>query len=161
MGIATAALATVCVSACGSSAPTLNMVRVEHAVAKSILKEHGLYTTVTCPSKVPQRAGRAFTCQAHLDVGTYPVTGTETNGSGHVRYDNQQPLVVLNIAKVEHAISASISHQRGLPSTVTCPAAVLQRAGIVFTCRAMVNGKRYPFVVTQVDDEGHVRYVGH
>ncbi len=159
--VAVALLAGMCVSACGSSTPRLNIALVEHAVAKSILTERDLHATVACPSKVPQKAGHVFTCIAHLDVGAYPVTVTETNGSGRVRYENRRPLVVLNIAKVDHAITASIFHQRGLGATVTCPAGVLQHVGIVFTCTATIDGKRYPFVVREVDGRGHVRYVGH
>jgi hypothetical protein len=37
---------------------------------------------------------------------------------------------------------------------------VIQKAGIVFTCTATVAGRSYPFAVTEVDDHGHVRYVG-
>jgi len=149
-----------CVSACGSSAPAqLNSVRVERAVANSILSERGLRATVACPANVPQQAGHTFTCQARLDVGTYPVVVTETNGSGHVRYENPTPLVTLKIVKVERAIRESISHQRHLSSTVVCPTEVLQQAGLTFTCEATVNGKQYPFTVTEIDSDGHVRYV--
>lgn len=160
--VPTTLLATVCLSACGSSEPTLNMTRVEHAIAGSILSQRGLHTTVACPSQIPQKAGRVFTCAARLDAGTYPITVTETNGSGQVRYENPRPLVALNIAKVEHAIAASIARQRGLAATVSCPREVLQKAGIVFTCTAAISstGRRYPFAVTEVDSAGHVRYVG-
>lgn len=155
-------LVTVCVSACGSSAPTLSNTRVERAIVESILREHGLHTTVACPSTIPRKAGHVFTCMAELDVGTYPVKVTETNGTGHVRYESQQPLVVLNIANVQSAIATSIARQRRLSATVTCPAEVLQQAGIVFTCTSILKGKskRYPFTVTEVDGKGHVRYVG-
>ncbi len=39
---------------------------------------------------------------------------------------------------------------------------MLQKAGIGFTCTAVIAGKpkRYPFLVTQTDNHGHVRYVG-
>jgi hypothetical protein len=145
---------------CGSSTHTLNTVAVQRAIAASILAQHHLYTTVRCPPKVPRRAGFAFTCTAGLSVGTYPVLVTQTNGSGHVRYENQAPLVVLNIARVEQAIAQSILTERHLHSTVTCPPEVIQSAGIAFTCVATVNGRRYPFTVTEVDDSGHVRYAG-
>jgi hypothetical protein len=145
---------------CGKSAPTLNTVTVERAVAASILAQHHLYATVSCPSKVPQKAGYAFICTASLNVGTYPVSVTEINSRGHVEYQNQAPLSTLDIAKVEQAIKQSISSQRHLNSTVTCPVEVIQKKGIVFTCTAVVNGQSYPFEVTEVDDNGHVRYVG-
>jgi hypothetical protein len=147
-------------SGCGKSAPTLNTVTVERAVAASILAQRHLSATVSCPSKVPRKAGVVFTCTATLNVGTYPVSVTETNNSGHVEYQNQAPLVTLNIAGVEQAIKQSISSQRHLNSTVTCPAEVIQKKGIVFTCTAVVNGRSYPFEVAEVDEHGHVRYIG-
>lgn len=147
-------------SGCGTSKPALKTVTVERAIAASILAQHHLYATVRCPPTVPKKAGTVFTCTASLDVGTYPVTVTETNDSGHFSYQDQAPLVALNIAKVEQAIKQSISSQRHLSATVTCPAEVIQKAGIVSTCTATVNGKPYPFEVTETDNDGHVRYIG-
>jgi hypothetical protein len=159
-GLAVAVLVAPSISGCGKSAPTLNTVTVERAVAASIAAQHHLNATVRCPSRVPRKAGVAFTCTASLNVGTYPVSVTETNSKGHVEYQNQEPLVTLNIAKVEQAVKQSISSQRRLNSRVTCPPEVIQKKGIVFTCTAVADGRSYPFEVTEVDDEGHVRYVG-
>jgi hypothetical protein len=138
----------------------MSTITVERAVAASILAQHHLTATVHCPPKVPRKAGYAFTCTASLDVGTYAVSVTETNSKGYVKYQNQEPLAILDIAKVQQAIEQSIGSQRHLGSTATCPAEVIQKEGIVFTCTATVNGKSYPFEVTEVDDEGHVRYIG-
>jgi hypothetical protein len=159
-GLGAAVLVAAFLPGCGSSTPTLDTIAVKRAITASILAEHHLYATVSCPSQVPRREGFVFTCTAGLDVGTYPVRVTETNDRGHVRYENQAPLVGLDIAGVERAIRQSIRSQRGLESTVTCPAEVIQKAGIVFMCTATVDGQRYPFSVTEVDGEGHVRYVG-
>jgi hypothetical protein len=157
---AAAASAALLLLGCGKSMPTLNTVRIERAVTQSILTQHHLHTTVSCPKRVPRKARFAFTCTARLSVGTYPVLVTETNASGHVRYENQAPLVSLDIAGVERAITQSILSQRRLQATVTCPAEVIQKAGIAFTCTAMVGGRAYPFAVTESDGDGHVRYVG-
>ena len=145
-----------------SSEPKLDTARVEQAVAASILAQRGLHTTVTCPSEVAIKTGYSFTCDAKLDVGSYPVTVVITNSKGHVRYENRAPLVALNIEKVEHAIAASIAAQRHLKADVTCPKEVLQQSGITFTCTATVSGstKSYPFEVTQVGNNGRVKYVG-
>ncbi len=67
---------------------------------------------------------------------------------------------VLDIARVELAIRQSIRAQRGLRARVVCPAEVIQKAGVLFTCTATVAGRDYPFDVTEVDNHGHVRYVG-
>jgi hypothetical protein len=165
IGVAGAILVAVCVSACGSSgssARTLDSVKVERAIANSILREHGLDTIVACPSKVVQQAGHTFTCTARLDVGTYPVTAIEVGDSGQVRFQDSAPLVGLDIPDVRHSIEASVFSQRGKHATVSCPAEVLQRAGLKFTCTAVVEGssRGYPFLVSEVDGAGHVRYIG-
>jgi hypothetical protein len=160
--VALAALTTVCLAACGSSAATLDSAKVERAIATSILEQRDITAIVTCPSKVPQTAGHVFTCTARLDVGVYPVTVTETDGDGHVRFQDRRPLATLNVVKVQRAIEASIFSQRGLHATASCPREVLQQAGVVFRCTAVVAGRarRYPFEVTEVDNAGQVRYLG-
>jgi hypothetical protein len=145
---------------CGSSAQTLDAASVQSAIAATILAEHHVHTTVRCPTGVQRKAGIAFTCTAGLEVGTYPITVEQKDGAGHVRYANAAPLVVLNTAKVERAISSSILAQRKLRGTVRCPAAVLQQSGLRFICTATVGGRDYPFEVTQTNGSGQVSYVG-
>ena len=144
-GLVGTALVAPSICACGSSAPTLSVVPVEHAIATSILAQHHLHATVHCPANAPLKEGFVFACTAMLDVGAYPIVVTETNARGHVRYQNQAPLAVLDITRVELAIRQSIHAQRGLRSTVVCPAEVIQKAGVAFTCTATVAGRAYPF----------------
>jgi Domain of unknown function (DUF4333) len=135
---------------------------VERAIANSIMAQHHIDVTVTCPRAMPRKTGLAFTCSAALAAGTYPVRVTETNDDGHVRYGNQAPLVVLNASAAERAIARSIQSQRHLSSTVACPSPVLQKAGISFFCTATTSDHHYyRFAVTVVDDSGRVRYVEH
>ncbi len=158
-----AILSATLLCACGKSTMAdLSARRIELAVTAAIAQQRGLRTTVTCPSKIPRIAGYAFRCSAQLDAGAYPVVVTETDGDGHVRYENPDPLSTLSVAKVQQAIWMSIFRQRRLRSTVTCPAEVLQQAGVTFTCMAVISGKgyRYPFAVSEVDSRGHVHYVG-
>lgn len=168
LGGALAVLAMTCLAACGSSVAsrlsqsTLSVARVERAIASSALDERGVHVAVACPSDVPRKAAYAFTCMARLSAGSYPVTVTETNGQGHVRYEGTKPLVALNIAKVEQAITASVAKQRRLRASVSCPAEVLQQAGLVFDCTATIAGRpgEYRFAVTETDGRGRVAYVG-
>lgn len=155
-----AALAACSLAACGSSTATLNTGPVATAISQSILAQRGITTTVQCPPHVPRKAAQTFTCTAHLDVGSYPIYVTETNSQGHVRYGNPTALVILNIAKVQDAITTSILSQRRLHATVACPPQVLQQLGVKFTCSALVNGKQYPFAVTEVNGSGRVSYTG-
>jgi hypothetical protein len=155
-----AALAACLLAACGSSTATLNTGPIASAISQSIRSQRGITTTVQCPPKVTRKAAQTFTCTAHLDVGSYPIYVTETNSNGHVRYGNPTPLVILNIAKVQTAIAASILSQRHLRASVACPPQVIQQEGVKFTCTAIVAGKQYPFSVTQVNGAGRVSYTG-
>jgi hypothetical protein len=160
-GFAAAALLIACSSAgCGSSTPSLDTAPVARAIAHSILVQRDIRTTVRCPPRVPRKAGVKFTCTAALDVGSYPVSATETNGDGRVRYGNPAPLVTLDVAEVQNAIAKSILAERHLRATVSCPAEVIQQAGVTFACTAAVDAARYPFVVTETNGAGHVSYVG-
>jgi hypothetical protein len=131
---------------------------VERAIASSVLAQHNLHVTVTCPTNIPSKAGTPFVCAARLDVGTYPVAGVVTNGRGHVVYANNTPLVVLDTPHVEAAISRSILAQRGVHAHVHCPAEVLQQANLRFGCRATFACGARMFTVVEVDGSGRVRY---
>jgi hypothetical protein len=158
--VALVLVATALLTACGSSTSTLNDGVLERAIAGSILNDRHVHTRVQCPPRVPRKAGHVFTCTAHLDAGTYPVTVTETSASGRVRFENTAPLVILDIKKVKRAITQSMLSQRHLRAAVVCPQEVLQKQGVVFACIATVKGKKkYYFVVTETNGSGHVKYV--
>jgi len=157
--VATTVLAgTLLLAACGSSTRTLNSLTVQHAIVTSIISQHGIAATVSCPQGVPQQAGVAFTCAAKLDAGTYYVKVAETNNAGQVRYENQAPLVVLDIEAVEKSIEQAMLDQH-LRAVVTCPSTVLQQEGVTFSCAATASGRIYRFDVVERDNSGHVRYM--
>jgi Domain of unknown function (DUF4333) len=160
-------VASLAVVACGSSSPpkTIDSVALERSIARSILAEHHLNTKVTCPANVAQQKGHTFNCYALLQVGRYRVPVTQVNGHGDVRWHTSQPITLLDTPRVEQAIASSINKQRKVTAKVTCPAQVLQAAGVTFTCTAVTQGGakvpagRYPFKVTQTDGAGHVTYI--
>jgi hypothetical protein len=160
--VAVALLSLAALAGCGSSASTatLDTIKLERAIAGSILTGHHVYTLVSCPAGVPQRRGHRFACNANLGVGSYPVYVTEMDGDGHVSYGDDAPLSTLKTLRVEQSIAASIHTQRGLRALVACPSEVLQQRGLAFTCTAAVGNRRYQFAVTETDGNGHVRYVG-
>jgi hypothetical protein len=84
-------------------------------------------------------------------------TATSAN-SGHAG----TPSHLLNTKRVALAIEASISSERQLKSTVTCPKAVPQEKGRTFTCVAhtkMHNQHvKTVFTVFQKNDSGQVNY---
>jgi Domain of unknown function (DUF4333) len=147
-------------SGCGSGSSTMSTAQIEKTISKTILRERGIQTAVKCPGHVQRKAGVEFVCAANLEVGSYPIAVTVTDSKGRTRFGNTAPLVILNSGKVQRAIEASILAQRHLRSSVSCPAQVLQRAGVNFACTAIVGGKSYPFAVTETNSAGHVRYVG-
>jgi hypothetical protein len=103
--LATAGLAGLVLSACGSSSsssstatttaaqvPThlLNTKRVALAIEQSILSERQLHAKVTCPAAVPQAKGRTFTClaatQSHRQRVRTVFTVFQQNDLGKVYY---------------------------------------------------------------------------
>jgi hypothetical protein len=162
---AVGALLVVCLAGCGSSVSYLNGAVVERSIASSFLSQQHVYARVLCPSRIPQRKGHAFQCDAGFDVGSYAVPVTEVNSAGHVQWRTRAPVHLLSVSKVTEAIRRSVLGQRGARSTDSCPARVLQQKGLVFTCQAVVRfgtarvpRRSYPFRVVEADDAGHVTY---
>ncbi len=155
--------AAVAFAACGhSETKTIETAQVEHELQQAILHHSGIPATVKCPtSGIKREVGFDFICAAQLEAGTYPLAVTVTSDNGEVRFVNHEPFVALNTTKVEGAIVAAVAKQRGLKADVHCPRYVLQRQGVTFTCTATVNGRDYPFTVTQTNNSGHVTYEGH
>jgi len=151
---------------CGGSTPsttsskTLAVAPVEHAIQLSILKQRGIKTPVSCPANSPLKTGYRFQCNALLNVGAYPVTVIETNTAGGVSYVNKAPLRVLDSPAIESAIQLAVRHQRHLSATVSCPKLILEAKGLSFTCTIKTKRGLGKFSVTEVDEHGHVTFVG-
>ena len=143
---------------CASSAPTLGTASLQRAAASSILRQRGIRTRVSCPGKVPRRAGLRFWCTARLEVGSYPLLMTETNDAGKVRYEDSAPLQVLQIRRVAKAIASRFAQAGLAGARVSCPEVVIQRAGVRFTCSARADGRRLRFAVRELDGAGRVRF---
>jgi hypothetical protein len=94
--------------------------------------------------------GRRLTVAATLAAAAFAAAGC---GSG-----SQGSPTILNTEKVERAIEQSSLAQRGIHARVTCPSGVHQKHGLVFTCTATTAKGDTPFVVTQLDGAGNVRY---
>ena len=67
---------------------------------------------------------------------------------------------ILDTERVERAIERSILQKRKIPAMVTCPSGIEREKGKKFRCLATYKDGRTPFLVTQTDDRGAVRYVG-
>lgn len=74
--------------ACGSSRPiaTLDMAKVERAIAHSSLAQRGQHAEVSCPAAMAQREGLTFSCTAVVGTASTEFV-VEQDESGHVRYE--------------------------------------------------------------------------
>jgi hypothetical protein len=66
--------------------------------------------------------------------------------------------VILNTEQVERAIEQSSLAQRNKHVNVSCPSGVHQKKGLTFVCTAVFRGGHAQFVVTELDNAGHVHY---
>jgi hypothetical protein len=76
-------------AACGSSESiaTLNMEKIERAIAQSSLAQRGQRAQVSCPSTVPQIEGLRFSCRAAVGSVSTRFVVVEQDESGHVHYE--------------------------------------------------------------------------
>jgi hypothetical protein len=158
--------AALAAAACGGSSapktagPTVKVAVIQAAIKQSIARQHGIETVVTCPASVPKKAGYRFTCQAALDVGSYPVNVLELNSSGGVSYSNKTPLNILNSQRVAKAIKLAVQQKRHLKASVSCPSLILQAKGLQFRCAATTKKGTGTFLVTETDRKGNVSFIG-
>ena len=62
-------------------------------------------------------------------------------------------------SRVEKAIEVSVAEQSHRLSIVICPTGIKREQGKTFVCVATLgNGQKYPFNVTQKDDQANVSY---
>jgi len=113
------------------------------------------------------RARRPLRAPARAILGTLMValTATLIGACGSSKSSPPAKKVNLNISHVEQSIEQSILAERHLHAKVTCPAAVPQEKGKVFTCTAsgITNGKHKThfatqFTVTVQNEQGYVTY---
>jgi len=76
-------------AACGSSESiaTLNMGKIERAIAQSSLAQRGQRAQVSCPPAVPQMEGLKFSCTAVVGSVSTRFVVVEQDESGHVHYE--------------------------------------------------------------------------
>ena len=106
------------------------------------------------PNQTPERPGLPRRWDGPLVAGVLVAASLAVTGCG----SSESP-TILNTEKVERAIESSSLAQRGAHAQVSCPSGVHQKEGLVFSCTAVVErGSSTRFVVTQLDESGHVHY---
>ncbi|HEY1458175.1 MAG TPA: hypothetical protein VGF15_06620, partial [Solirubrobacteraceae bacterium] len=110
-------------------------------------------------SRVPARA--------ILGMLVVALAATLISACGSSKSSPPAKKVNLNISHVVLSIEQSILAERHLHAKVSCPVAVPQEKGQVFTCTAtgITNGKHKtrfttPFTVTVQNNQGYVTYAG-
>lgn len=99
------------------------------------------------PAVPSRRLGRSAVAGI-LGAASLAVTACGSSGSP----------TILNTEKIERAIEGSSLAQRGKHVQVSCPSGVHQKKGLVFSCTAVATSGNTRFVVTELDDHGHVHY---
>jgi len=149
---------------CCSSSPkprVVNPARVSSAIAASVRSERHVSATITCPTGVPLKAKTQFYCVAQQGAQLTPFRVVQTDGSGDVSFVGLGPrsAPLLATTAVSEAIAASIRRSHNVQASVHCPEGIPRQQGLSFVCTANgLTDKLTLFKVTQVDDNGHVRY---
>ena len=100
-----------------------------------------------CPAVPSRWLGRSLVAGL-LVVASLALTACGSSGSP----------TTLNTEKVERAIEQSSLAQRGTVPQVSCPSGMPQTKGFVFSCTALTQHGSTRFVVTELDESGHVHY---
>jgi hypothetical protein len=80
-------------------------------------------------------------------------------GSSDKKDKPTTPAKQLDTSNVAKSIEDTISSERGLTATVTCPTGIEQKKGVKFVCQATVKKQgTTPFDVTVTDDNGAVDF---
>jgi hypothetical protein len=87
--VGTLVAASLALSSCGSagSTATLDMEKIERAIAHSSLAQRGQHAQVSCPSDVPQKKGLEFFCTAKVGQVNTAFVVVQRDGFGHVHYE--------------------------------------------------------------------------
>jgi hypothetical protein len=154
--------ASVCAgSGCGGS--KIDPAKVESATKTFVAKATGAAVkAVSCPSGIPLKKGRTFTCIAtEADGTTGAVVATQTDSKGHV--DLSPPTFaatggIIDNARAESLTRALVARSTGADvKSVSCPPSVALKKGATFTCIATgADGTTAPVTETQTDATGHV-----
>jgi Domain of unknown function (DUF4333) len=170
--LAAGALMLPALAGCGASASTsdLDIARVQRAISQSVRSQRGILARVSCPRQVPQRSGALFGCMAQMPGGQTMFAVRQRDSHGDVSYlgcagsfrscAGIGAVRVLDSARVQAAIAASIGARRGLHAHVICPTGLPQSAGFQFVCLARYPGGSTPFEVRETGAGGQVSYLG-
>jgi hypothetical protein len=151
----TLALAALILSACGKEVVDTGDAeqRISESVAAQIKAD---VKSVDCPNDVDAKKGDVFTCTVTGGDGTKgPVEVRQEDDKGNVTF--RAPL--LHTGTAESVIEQGLSDRDRLDvEAVDCPDIVVARAGGKLTCKGVRAGKTYRIAVTQVNDQGDIRF---
>jgi uncharacterized protein DUF4333 len=127
--------------------------RIRDSVAQQVKAD---VESVRCPDDVKAKRGGVFTCTVTGADGTQaPVGVRQEDDKGNVSF--QAPL--LHTGTAESVIEQGVSDRDKIDlDAVDCPDIVVAKAGAKMTCKGLRDRKVYDIAVTQVNDQGDIRY---
>lgn len=154
--VALVVIAAAALTGCGTIDGHSAASQISHSLAQRFAIAP---PAVKCPSGVPSKPGRRFTCTTQLEGQPLEINAVVTGSSG--RFDTALGAAVLVVPNAEKTLAADVSKQVGESTTVSCPTdhrLLVKRPGEKFTCNATVGGTSRPITVTVTDVNGNVTY---
>lgn len=141
-------------TACGSSASSLDMTKVAEVVKSQTGASE---VSVDCPPDIPIQAGLVTECEATIDGETNRLEITQKDDLGNVAI-YWASASLLNGPEFEEKLAANVADTWGGPVTVECPQDTPLEAGLVTECIVYDEEYEAVLLVTQKDALGNVSW---
>ena len=101
---------------------TLDDDRVAQSIQQDVIKQGGIsLKTVTCPKNVKPEAGQSFECIGETDTGyTFTIPVKQQDAQGNLLWDVPNAKGLLNLAKFETIVQASVQSEIGSRPLIRC-----------------------------------------
>ena len=143
-------------------ATKLDMGALDKSIRAGISAQVGLETAaIQCPG-APEtaKAGVKFTCTAAPNLGgLLTVEVTQKDDAGNISWNIVKTEGLIDLGKLEEAVSAGLAQQRGEIAKVDCGGKFrAAKQGESFDCKVAGESGETTVTVTPKDDEGNVRW---
>ena len=148
-------LAALALAGCGKK--IVDTADAEQRISESVADQvKANVRSVSCPKDVKAKTGGVFTCTVTGGDGTKaPVRVRQQDDKGNVTFQAS----LLHTGTAESVIEQGVSDREHVElDAVDCPDIVEARAGAKLTCKGIRAGKKYDIAVTQVNDQGEIRF---
>lgn len=146
------------VSGCGAAdEPTLDAGKAEGAISTGIKDQLDLDLRIECPSGIPLKEGRKFTCTGSAENSEdVEIEARQTDTDGNIAWKAD----VMATSQIEEQVTEGIRESRNLIVTIECPDAVVLEVGHDFDCDVETpEGETDIIQVTIEDEDGNVSWL--